>query len=73
MKPKTTTASRITSIICGILSAISILYVGLSQIWAWPMAEQISQTIGVIVSFISTALAVMTGKKISDEKGVQSK
>ena len=33
------------------------------------MAEQISQTIGVIVSFISTALAVITGKKISDEKG----
>ena len=69
MNNKATTVSRIASIVCGILSAISILYVGLSQIWHWPMAEQVSQTIGVIVSFISTALAVVTGKKISDEKG----
>ena len=33
------------------------------------MAEQVNQTVGVIVSFISAALAVITGKKISDEKG----
>lgn len=32
------------------------------------MADEVQQTIGVIVSFISTALAVVTGKKLSDEK-----
>ena len=32
------------------------------------MADQVQQTIGVVVSFISTALAAVTGKKLSDEK-----
>ena len=62
------TISRIASIICGLLSASGLLYVGLSQIWSLPMADQVQQTIGVVVSFISTALAVVTGKKLSDEK-----
>ena len=60
--------SRIASIICGVLSAVGIAYVGLAQIWTLPMADQIQQTIGVIVSFISACLAVVTGKKMSDER-----
>ena len=62
------TISRISSIVCGLLSASGLLYVGLSQIWQLPMADEVQQTIGVVVSFISTALAVITGKKLSDEK-----
>lgn len=65
--------SRISSIVCGLLSAIGLLYVGLSQIWQLPMAEEVQQTIGVVVSFISSALAVVTGKKLSDEKSKEDK
>lgn len=64
--------SRIASIICGVLSAIGIAYVGLSQIWALPLANEIQQTIGVIVSFISACLAVVTGKKLSDERRAEN-
>lgn len=60
--------SRIASIICGLLSAFGIAYVGLAQIWQLPMADEVQQTIGVAVSFISACLAVVTGKKMSDEK-----
>lgn len=64
--------SRIASIVCGVLSAIGIAYVGLSQIWNLPMASEIQQTIGVIVSFISACLAVVTGKKLSDERKAEN-
>ena len=64
--------SRVASIICGILSAIGIAYVGLSQIWALPLANEVQQTIGVIVSFISACLAVVTGKKLSDERRAEN-
>lgn len=64
--------SRVASIICGVLSAIGIAYVGLSQIWALPLANEIQQTIGVIVSFISACLAVVTGKKLSDERRAEN-
>lgn len=60
--------SRIASIVCGVLSAIGIAYVGLSQIWQLPLANEVQQTIGVVVSFISACLAVVTGKKLSDER-----
>lgn len=63
-------AKRVASIVAGILSALGLLYVGLAQIWAFPYADQIQQSIGVIVSFISAVLAVFTGQSIvNDRKG----
>ena len=59
--------SRIFSLVAGGLAAIGLLYVGLAQIWNLPMADQINQTIGVIVQFLSAMLAVITGKKVGDE------
>lgn len=64
------TITRIASIAAGVLSALGLAYVGLSQIWNLPFGDQVNQTTGVVVQFISTVLAVYTGKKINDAKNV---
>lgn len=61
-------AKRIASIIAGLLSALGLLYVGLAQIWHLPYADDIQQTIGVLVSFISAVLAVFTGQSIASDR-----
>lgn len=64
------TITRVASIAAGVLSALGLAYVGLSQIWNLPFGDQVNQTIGVLVQFISAVLAVYTGKKINDAKNV---
>lgn len=60
-------AKRVASIIAGILSALGLAYVGLAQIWDLPMANEINQSLGVIVQLISAVLAAFTGKSIADD------
>lgn len=44
------------------LPAISALYVGLSQIWGFPYAEQIAGSIAVVCTFLGTILQISTKK-----------
>lgn len=60
-------AKRVASIIAGILSALGLAYVGLAQIWDLPMANEINQSLGVVVQLISAVLAAFTGKSIADD------
>ena len=60
-------AKRIASIIAGILSALGLAYVGLAQIWSLPLANEINQSIAVVVQLISAVLAAFTGKSIADD------
>ena len=60
-------AKRVASIIAGVLSALGLAYVGLAQIWDLPMANEINQSLGVIVQLISAVLAAFTGKSIADD------
>ena len=60
-------AKRIASIIAGVLSALGLAYVGLAQIWDLPLANEINQSLGVIVQLISAVLAAFTGKSIADD------
>ena len=60
-------AKRIASIIAGILSALGLAYVGLAQIWNLPLANEINQSIAVVVQLISAVLAAFTGKSIADD------
>lgn len=60
-------AKRIASIIAGVLSALGLAYVGLAQIWNLPMANEINQSLGVVVQLISAVLAAFTGKSIVDD------
>lgn len=60
-------AKRIASIVAGVLSALGLAYVGLAQIWDLPMANEINQSLGVIVQLISAVLAAFTGKSIADD------
>lgn len=60
-------AKRIASIIAGVLSALGLAYVGLAQIWSLPMANEINQSLGVVVQLISAVLAAFTGKSIVDD------
>lgn len=60
-------AKRVASIIAGILSALGLAYVGLAQIWDLPLANEINQSLGVIVQLISAVLAAFTGKSIADD------
>lgn len=60
-------AKRIASIIAGVLSALGLAYVGLAQIWNLPLANEINQSLGVIVQLISAVLAAFTGKSIADD------
>ena len=41
-----------------VLPAVSALYVGLAQIWSFPMAEQIAGTIAVLITFLGAFLNV---------------
>ena len=60
-------AKRIASIIAGILSALGLAYVGLAQIWSLPLANEINQSVAVVVQLISAVLAAFTGKSIADD------
>ena len=60
-------AKRIASIVAGVLSALGLAYVGLAQIWSLPMANEINQSLGVVVQLISAVLAAFTGKSIADD------
>lgn len=60
-------AKRVASIIAGVLSALGLAYVGLAQIWDLPLANEINQSLGVIVQLISAVLAAFTGKSIADD------
>lgn len=60
-------AKRIASIIAGILSALGLAYVGLAQIWNLPLANEINQSVAVVVQLISAVLAAFTGKSIADD------
>lgn len=60
-------AKRVASIIAGVLSALGLAYVGLAQIWDLPLANEINQSLGVIVQLISAILAAFTGKSIADD------
>lgn len=60
-------AKRVASIIAGILSALGLAYAGLAQIWDLPMANEINQSLGVVVQLISAVLAAFTGKSIADD------
>lgn len=60
-------AKRVASIIAGVLSALGLAYVGLAQIWNLPMANEINQSLGVVVQLISAVLAAFTGKSIVDD------
>lgn len=62
------TLSRIASIVAGVLSAFGLAYVGIAQVWHLPYGDEINQTIGIVVQFISAVLAAWTGKKITDAK-----
>ena len=44
------------------LPAISALYVGLSQIWGFPYAEQVAGTIALVCTFLGTVLQISTKK-----------
>ena len=59
---------RIISVISGSLGALGVAYVGLAQIWCLPMADQIQQTIGVLVSLLSALLSVSTGFSVAQDK-----
>ena len=60
-------AKRVASIIAGILSALGLAYVGLAQIWDLPLANEMNQSVGVVVQLISAVLAAFTGKSIVDD------
>lgn len=60
-------AKRIASIVAGVLSALGLAYVGLAQIWNLPLANEINQSLGVVVQLISAVLAAFTGKSIADD------
>lgn len=60
-------AKRIASIIAGVLSALGLAYVGLAQIWNLPLANEVNQSLGVVVQLISAVLAAFTGKSIVDD------
>ena len=60
-------AKRIASIVAGVLSALGLAYVGLAQIWNMPLANEINQSLGVVVQLISAVLAAFTGKSIADD------
>lgn len=60
-------AKRVASIIAGILSALGLAYVGLAQIWDLPLANEMNQSVGVVVQLISAVLAAFTGKSIADD------
>lgn len=60
-------AKRIASIVAGVLSALGLAYVGLAQIWNLPLANEINQSLGVVVQLISAVLAAFTGKSIVDD------
>ena len=62
---------RIISIIAGVLSALGLAYVGIAQIWSLPLADQVQQTIGVIVSLLSALLSVFTGQSIANDRKSQ--
>ena len=64
-------AKRIISIIAGVLSALGLAYVGIAQIWSLPLADQVQQTIGVIVSLLSALLSVFTGQSIANDRKSQ--
>ena len=60
-------AKRIASIVAGVLSALGLAYVGLAQIWDLPLANEMNQSVGVVVQLISAVLAAFTGKSIADD------
>lgn len=60
-------AKRIASIVAGVLSALGLAYVGMAQIWDLPLANEINQSLGVVVQLISAVLAAFTGKSIADD------
>lgn len=42
------------------LPLLSTLYVGLSAIWGWPLANEVSKTVAVIATFLAGILEVST-------------
>lgn len=55
---------KILSIVAGVLSALGLAYIGFAQIWALPYANEINQSIAVVVQLLSALLAVFTGQKL---------
>lgn len=43
-----------------VLPACGSLYFGLSQIWGWPGAENVSGTINIVVTFIGAIIGIST-------------
>jgi hypothetical protein len=59
---------RIASIVTGCLSALGLAYVGLAGVWGFGYANEVQETVGIIVQLLSTALAVITGVSITTER-----
>ena len=55
-----------------VLPACGAAYWGLSEIWGWPLAEQILGTISVVCTFIGTILGI-SGKVYWGDKEIVEK
>jgi hypothetical protein len=64
MSPK-----RIVSIITGSLSALGLAYLGLAQIWGLPFANEVNESVAIVVQLLSTVLAVVTVTSVIAENG----
>lgn len=42
------------------LPALAVLYSGLSGVWGWPYAQEVSTTINAVIAFIGTLIGVST-------------
>lgn len=41
-----------------VLPAISTLYFGLAEIWGWPMADKVTGTIAVLITFLGAFINI---------------
>ena len=66
MKMKNETYDVLKSITLIWLPAISALYVGLSKIWGFPLAEEVAGSIALVCTFLGSVLQISTRKYWED-------
>ena len=49
-------------VVCIVLPALTVAYVGLSEIWAWPYSSEVAKTSAVVCTLLGALLGISTAE-----------
>lgn len=63
---------RIKWAVTVLLPALTVLYVALAAIWAWPLAEQVERTLVAVYTFLCSLMGISGAKAYLEKRKVTS-